>query len=197
MGTSAHDAAAGCDGMLIDDKGLVQRCQQGEAVAYTELVRRHRKAVRGIVYAVLLCSDDAEDAVQETFVRAYEAIGQYNGRYEFAAWVRRIAVNCAIGKLRERERHSRLVRNAAANAGRSPAATPADQLARTELQTRRSAVVWLPLKQRLAITLFGLQDMTLAETADAMQCSTGTVKQHLHRARQRLAKLLAHDLREE
>jgi len=184
--------------MLIDDKGLVQRCQRGEAVAYTELVRRHRKAVRGIVHAIILCSDDAEDAVQETFVRAYEALGQYNGRYEFGGWVRRIAVNCAIGKLRERERRSRLVRNAAADPDHRPAATPAEQVARAELQTRvRSAIDRLPLRQHLAITLFGLQDMTLAETADAMQCSIGTVKQHLHRARQRLAGLLARGLQEE
>jgi RNA polymerase sigma-70 factor (ECF subfamily) len=183
--------------MPINDRKLAQRCQQGEAVAYTELVRRHRGVVRGIAYAILACSDDTDDVVQETFVRAYEAIHQYNGRYEFGAWVRRIAVNCAVGKLRNRERRGRLVRNAASATPHAPTG-PAEHANRAELQARvRQAIRRLPLRQQLAITLFGLDDMNLAETADAMGCSVGTVKQHLYRARRRLAELLSDDVREE
>lgn len=195
--TSADDVDAGCDGMPIPDRELAQRCQEGEAVAYTELVRRHRRAVRGIAHAILACSDDTDDVVQETFVRAYEAIHQYNGRHEFGGWVRRIAVNCAVGKLRDRERRGRLVRNAASARPETPVG-PAEQATRAELQARvRRAIDHLPLRQRLAITLFALDDMNLAETAQAMGCSAGAVKQHLYRARRRLAELLSGDLREE
>lgn len=197
MPTSAHDVDAGCDGMPIPDRELARRCQEGEAVAYTELVRRHRRAVRGIAYAIVACSDDAEDVVQETFVRAYGAIAQYNGRHEFGGWIRRIAVNCAVEKLRDRERRDRLVRNVASARHQTPVSPP-EHAARTELQARvRRAVERLPLRQRLAISLFGLDDMNLAETAQAMRCSVGTVKQHLYRARRRLAELLSDDLGEE
>lgn len=184
--------------MASQDRELAQRSQRGDADAYTELVRRHRKMVYGVAYAIVVCSGDAEDVVQEAFLRAYAAIGRYNPRHEFAGWIRRITVNCAVSKLRQQERTRRLVQAAAAQANPAPAPTPAEQLVATELQGQvRRAIDSLPLKQRLAITLFALEDMDLAGTAQAIGCSVGAVKSHLHRARQKLAQLLSEHIEEE
>jgi RNA polymerase sigma factor (sigma-70 family) len=184
--------------MASQDRELAQRCQRGDADAYAELVRRHRRMVYGVAYAIVVCSDDAEDVVQEAFLRAYGAIGRYNPRYEFAGWIRRITVNCAVSKLRQQERTRRLVQAGAAQANPAPAPTPAEQLVATELQGQvRRAVDSLPLNQRLAITLFALEDMDLAGTAQAIGCSVGAVKSHLHRARQKLAQMLSEHIEEE
>ena len=184
--------------MASQDRELARKSQQGDADAYTELVRRHRRMVYGVAYAIVARSDDAEDVVQEAFLRAFGAIGRYNPRYEFAGWIRRIAVNCAVSSLRRQQRSRRLAQAGAAHANPGPVPTPAEHLAAAELQGHvRRAVDSLPLKQRLAITLFALEDMDLAGTAQAIGCSVGAVKSHLHRARAKLADLLSEHLEEE
>ena len=183
--------------MSCSDRQLAQACQHGEASAFAELVRRHRRMVYGVAYAILASTDDAEDVVQEAFLRAHQAMAQFNSRCEFAAWIRRIAVNCAISKLRQRQRIARLARDGATSANPGPEPSPAESLAAGELDDRvRRAIAELPLKQRLAITLFGLQDLNLAETAEALGCSVGAVKLHLHRARRKLADMLSDYLEE-
>lgn len=198
MPTSTHTADAGSFHMSSLDGQLAQRCQRGETGAFSELVRRHRTRVYRIACAIVQSTDDAEDVVQEAFVRAYRAMHQYNPNSEFGAWMRRIAVNCAVSKLRQQGRASQVARQASRAGNPRPAPPPIEQVTANELEgTIRGAIAELPLKQRLAITLFGLEDMNLAETAEAIGCSVGAVKLHLHRARRKLAGTLADYLQEE
>jgi RNA polymerase sigma-70 factor (ECF subfamily) len=148
------------------------------------------------VYAILGCRDEAEDVAQETFVKAYRAVGTYRLRYPYVAWLRRIAVNAAISQLRRRRR-SRRVEEIDAMENPGPATHPVEHVAAAERGASvRRAVEGLPLKQRLAVTLFHLEDMSLADAADAMGCSVGAVKSHLHRARETLALRLSPHLKE-
>jgi len=186
----------GRDGIVSDDRELARRAQQGDAEAHAELLRRHRRMVVSVVYAVLGCRDEAEDTAQEAFVNAHRGIKGYRLRYPYVAWLRRIAVNAAISQLRRRRRTRRADEiGAAANPG--PAAHPIEHVAAAERGASvRRAVEGLPLKQRLAVTLFHLEDMSLADAAEAMGCSVGAVKSHLHRARENLALRLSPHLKE-
>jgi len=97
----------GRDGIVSDDRELARRAQQGDAEAHAELLRRHRRMVVSVVYAILGCRDEAEDTAQEAFVNAYRSIKGYRLRYPYVAWLRRIAVNAAITQLRRRGRERR------------------------------------------------------------------------------------------
>jgi RNA polymerase sigma-70 factor (ECF subfamily) len=176
------------------DAELARQCRQGDTAAYAELIRRHRWTIYRVAYAVLGSSEDAEDVVQEAFVRAYRAIHRYNPRYAFATWVRRIAVNCAASRLGAL-RHAPPADVESLQMAPTPGPGPHERAEAGELQTRiRSEIAELPLKQRLAVTLFHLDGMSLAETAQTIGCSVGAVKSHLHRARERLAQRLADQL---
>ncbi len=155
--------------------------------AYADLVRRHRRMVYRVARAIVSSADEAEDVVQEAFVRAYQGIGTLNQHHVFASWIRRITVNCAVSRIRQRERERRGVVGAEQNP--AAAADPADELVAAELRTWvRCAIENLPLKQRLAVSLFYLDDMNLAETAQGLGCSVSAVKCHLTRARRKLAQ---------
>ncbi len=189
--------AAGRDGMTGEDRELVLRAQQGQADAHAELLRRHRRMVVSVVYGILGCRDEAEDAAQETIVKAYRSIGSYRLQHPYTAWLRRIAVNTAVSRLRQQSRERR--RDEVELTREDPGSTvsPHERVADAERNAHvRSAVEALPLRQRLAVTLFHLQDMTLADTADAMGCSVGAVKAHLHRGREALAVRLSSRLKE-
>ena len=193
---SAHTADFGRDGIVSDDRELARRAQRGDAEAHAELLRRHRRMVVSVVYAILGCRDDAEDTAQEAFVRAYRGIKGYRLRYPYVAWLRRIAVNTAISRLRRRRRE-RPDADAALEVGLRPDPHPIEHVAAAERDVCvHRAIEALPLRQRLAVTLFHLKDMSLADAADAMGCSVGAVKSHLHRARETLALRLSSQLKE-
>jgi len=178
-----------------EDRELARRCREGDTAAYAELMRRHRRMVFGIVYAILGCPEEAEDVAQEAFVRAYRAIGRYDPRFAFATWIRRIAVNRAISRLKGRERTREVEREAGRRSVARREAEPEEQATASDLRERvRASIETLPTNQRVAITLFGLEGMTLAETAEAIGCSVGAVKSHLHRARGKLADQLSDHL---
>jgi RNA polymerase sigma-70 factor (ECF subfamily) len=180
------------------DSELARRCQRGDVAAYQELVRRHRAPVYRLACAIVRDRDDAEDVVQEAFVRAYRAISRFDSGQEFAGWIKRITVNCAVSKLAERRRRLARTGSSVGDDGPSPAPNPDHHLVTGELQSHvRQAIDQLPVRQRVAISLFSLDDMDLAETAQAMGCTVGTVKSHLHRARAKLATMLAPYLEEE
>ena len=190
--------AAGADHRSVSgqDSRLVARCAAGDRAAYGELMRRYREVAYRVAYAVMGDQDQAEDVVQEAFLRAYNALTTFDQRQSFVAWLKRITVNCALNALRKSQHQT----------GQAPAdvsggtwgGDPGQHAAASDLRAQvRKAVVALPSQQRLAITLFALEDMDLADTAAAMGCAVGTVKAHLHRGRQKLRQALADYLEED
>lgn len=151
-----------------------------------------------MAYAILGDGEEAEDAAQEAFVRAYRAMDSFDGRHRFVDWMRRITVNCALSSLRRHRRDARRTSSAATVAPRPAADGPAQYAEANHLETEvRKALRALPPRQRAAITLFALEDMDLVSTAEAMGCAVGTAKAHLHRARRKLRELLADYLEED
>jgi RNA polymerase sigma-70 factor (ECF subfamily) len=131
-------------------------------------------------------------------LRAYRSIRTYGHRSAFASWIGRVAANCAISRLREQQReHRRLRALASTRSDPRQAASPEYCLVVGELAgSIRDRVGALPLKQRAAFTLFHLQEMSLAQTAQATGCSVNATKVQLHRARRRLARRLADHLQQ-
>ncbi|MBI2299156.1 MAG: sigma-70 family RNA polymerase sigma factor [Armatimonadetes bacterium] len=160
------------------DQELVRRWRNGDAGAFAELVHLYRETVYRLAYAV---------------VRAWRAGARCDPDYGFGGWIRRITVNCATARLRRRREPEPEPPEPL-----EPRRGPHQQAEAAELQARvRGAIRGLPLQQRLAVTLFHLDGLDLAATAQALGCSVGAAKSHLHRAREKLATALADQLEED
>ncbi len=188
-----EDMARGASVHRSDADGeLVARARAGDADAYEQLIRRHSDGAYRVVWAVLHNPELAEDALQECFVETYASLHRFDGRRPFGPWMKGIAVRCALVASRKQRR--------ADHASFQPAVSaedPATAAARNDLQAAvREAIMALPERQRVAIRLFALESASVAEVAEIMGCAVGTVKAHLHRARETLRELLADRLEE-
>src|SRR5438477_11508834 len=86
------------------DVSLVARARDGDPDAFRELVERHGRNVFRLSHRLTGNEPDAEDVVQETFLKAHRSLSRFTGRAEFGSWIHRIATNCALDLLRRRER---------------------------------------------------------------------------------------------
>ncbi len=175
----------------------MRRCLAGDLGAFAELTHRHRQVVYRVALGIVRCPDEAEDVVQETFLRAYRALDRYDLGREPLGWLRAIAVNCALTQCRRRGRNRALALSEGARGTLRPPERPEQRVAEEQTRVRIEAAIGeLPPRQRAAITLFALDQLALAEVAQAMGCSVGSVKKHLHRARTRLGRSLRETLEE-
>jgi RNA polymerase sigma-70 factor, ECF subfamily len=181
---SEHDDA------VARDISLVARTRRGDASAYGELVRRHMRRAFSIAYGVLRHREDAEDAVQDSFIRALERIDTIEAGRPFHPWLYRIVVNQAISR-----RRARAVR-AADELGdelRSDAPSPARRAEQRELRERLLAALdALPETQRTVVLLADVEEFNSTEIGEMMEMPAGTVRYHLHLGRRALRELLSH-----
>jgi RNA polymerase sigma-70 factor (ECF subfamily) len=180
---------------LAAETALVRRAQAGDGAAYGELVGRHEQAAFRVAYVLLGTAADAEDAVQEAFVKAYLALGRFRAGEPLRPWLLQVVGNESRNRRRARGRHEGLVeraisavRGGAAGPAREPAA-PSPELEALAGETRdevRAALGRLRDQERLVVTCRFLLDLSEAETAAALGLPAGTVKSRLHRALRRL-----------
>ena len=168
----------------IDDRSLVLRARSGEAGAFDDLVRRYRSKVLKLAYSYTRDAADAEDAAQETFIRAYSGLVNYRGEAAFYTWLHRIAVNSARMVAATRARHgvTASIGHADHLAGEDVPQVLTDrdtpeEMALTEeiYQTVERALERLPAEQREALILHELQGMSYLQIAAAMNTPVGTV----------------------
>lgn len=151
--------------------------------------REHYRAMLGIALALARDTGTAEDLVQEAFIsahRRWDRVSQYDSPQ---AWVRRVLINRATSLRRRLSAESRAVSRVG-----PPQPDPPDLSAETRGVWRE--VQELPRRQQQAVALYYVGQLSIVEVADAMGCSRGAVKSHLHRARETLKVSLA-DWREE
>lgn len=167
---------------------LALRCRSGELAAFDELVARYQLRLFRFAYRLLRDRAEAEDAVQETFVRAFRALPAYRPDGFFSSWIYRIALNECRRRMR----------------GRRPTvglefAPPTDQrpdpqqavLTHERNRQLREAVDALPEHYRLVMQFFYFEEMSVEQVARALDVSISAVKVRLHRGRERLASRLA------
>ncbi len=179
---------------LTGEAALAVAASRGDKKAFGRLVDLHKRSVYGLCVRLLRHAEDARDAAQETFVRAYAALGTYDPSQPFAPWLLRIARNHCLDLGRRRgvrPPEVALDSDPEEGGGREladPNAPRADEaLEQRELSgTLQRAVAALPPNYREVVELFHVDHLSYKEIAQAMDVPIGTVMTWLHRARARL-----------
>ncbi len=183
-----------------DDLPLVRRAQRGDLRAYDTLLERYRERIYATVYHMTANHEDANDLVQETFIKAYQALKTFKGSASFYTWLYRIAVNKTINFLKQRRARTHFSLNDLDfNAEHDPDLvalisdkTPRREAALAELQEKLNAALQkLSESHRLVVTLHDVQGLSHEEIADIMDCNVGTVRSRLFYARQQLQAWLS------
>jgi len=176
------------------DEELVTATIDGDREAFSTLVRRHQDAVYSVCCHFLGPAEDARDAAQEAFVRAYSSLRRLRNRHAFGSWLRGIAAHVALDFARQRQRLLACpdVHASEVEASHDPDADPVGTAtARETLRQVQDAIRSLPETYRVVATLrFGL-DMKYAEIAEAVGISEGAVEVRLVRARRMLREKLS------
>lgn len=185
---------------ISPDAAFARAAARGDKLAFGRLVDLHKRAVFGLCVRLLRDGEEAKDAAQETFVRAYGAVSTFDPTQPFAPWLLRIARNHCLDLLRRRVPAAAQVQLDAEPEDGSPAReladaeTPAADLVLEAAQTRvalEAAVAQLPANYREVIHLFHVEHLSYKEIASTLDVPIGTVMTWLHRARGRLREALS------
>lgn len=183
----------------IDETALVAQSREGDTRAFGELVRRYEGKIFRLAQHVTQNREDAEDVLQETFMKAYEHLDQFQGNSKFYTWIVRIAVNQALMKLRRRKSDKSVSLDETIDTGedtivREIAAwdeDPEQRFSRDELgEILDNAVQSLEPPYRSVFVLRDIEELSTEETAEALDLSVPAVKSRLLRARLQLREKL-------
>jgi RNA polymerase sigma-70 factor, ECF subfamily len=179
-----------------DDLLIVQRVQAGDKLAFNLLVNKYHRRVARLLTRMVRNQEDIEDIVQETFIKAYRAIGNFRGDSAFYTWIYRIAINTAKNLLVTQGRRPSTLKES--NDGDSE--TFEDNAALSNIDTPESlyqtkqigeavneAMSALPEELRSAIVMREIDGLSYEEIAAAMDCPIGTVRSRIFRARESIA----------
>ena len=173
------------------DLELVKRVQRGDKTAFDLLVRKYQHRIGAVIGRFIHDYSESQDVAQESFIRAYRAIGNFRGDSQFYTWLYRIAVNTAKNHLVAMKRRPPTSDVEAEDAehfagGRmQDGDTPEHELLREEIAREVSeTVAALPEELRQAITLREMDGLSYEEIAEAMDCPIGTVRSRIFRARE-------------
>lgn len=185
----------------LSDADVVERVRAGETGLFEVLMRRYNRRLYRVTWSILLDGAEAEDVVQDAYVRAFQHLDQFAGRAPFATWLTRIAAHEASARRRKRRRlvaldglegveRERLISREADGAGGPPGAEDR-LLARSARELLRRAVARLPPGEREVFVLREVEGLSNRETAVALGLTRTASKVRLFRARRRLRRELA------
>jgi RNA polymerase sigma-70 factor (ECF subfamily) len=185
------------------DAILITSARNGEQLAYFELCRRHREMVFLTVLRITRNMDDAEDVLQDSWMRAFTHLGTFDGRSAFSTWVTRIAINSALSMIRRSRKHNEVSLDDPVGSDKrrvmemlEPSRNPEELYLETErLKLARQAIKGLSSKLRSAIEMRQSQDVPVSELAMLAGVSLPTMKSRLVRARLRLREPLSQVLK--
>ena len=168
-----------------DDLDCVERCLRGETAAFRPLVERYQRLLFTVALRMLGDREEAADAAQTAFVRAYQKLQTFDRRHKFFSWLYRILVNECLNVRRNLGRFDPV--SPALVASDDPAAGVGEAELRAAVQ---SALLKLPAAQREVVVLRHYADLSYHEMAEVLHVPQKTVKSRLYEARQRLGELL-------
>lgn len=170
------------------DEEIVGRVKAGDTALYEIIMRRYNQRLYRVARGILRDDAEAEDVMQDAYVRAYEHLDQFAGRAPFSAWLTRIAVHEALGRLRLRKRNSQL--DDTEQDGElsmnmvETSPDPEQRASRAELgQLLEEALLDLPEQYRTVMMLRDIEELSTSETAAALELTEENVKVRLHRGR--------------
>jgi len=182
----------------MSDEEIVRRVLNGEIALFELIMRRFNQRLYRVARAILRDDSEAEDVMQDAYVRAYEHLSQFAGRSQFATWLTRIAIHEALARVQRRKRTEQLGNdweesgidgevNVAASA-----LNPEEQLSVAELgRALEDAILAIPEQYRLVLMMRDVEQLSTTETAAALDLSEENVKVRLHRARAMVRKILS------
>lgn len=183
----------------FDDEALVAVARSGEEWAFVELCRRNSQRVFKTIYRVTKNREDAEDAMQDSILRAFLHIREFDGRSTFATWFTRIGINSALMILRRKRNHAETSMDISVSDGEiwqqwqiaDTSATPEENYAQVERETLlRRSIGRLPVTLRAVVEIRHREGISMEEIADTVGISTAATKARLARARARLRRSL-------
>jgi RNA polymerase sigma-70 factor, ECF subfamily len=180
-----------------DDSELLQSAREGNATAFDTLIRRHDRFLYRIARSVLLDDYEAEDVVQETFIKAFKGLKNFRGEARLSTWLTRIALNEALARKRRRRNTVELeaLQHRTNALEPTPMIAPAQdpELSTAQQQIRKlleRAIDGLPDSLRTVFVMRDVEELSTAEAARLLGLGEPTVKTRLHRARRMLRELL-------
>jgi len=178
------------------DEELVRKSKEGDERAFGELISRYESKVYSLSLKMVRNPEDAEDVLQDTFLRAYRGIKSFQGASTFSTWIYRITANSALMRLRKKQLPTVSIEDADERetpvniADWTPG--PVEQLLNRELQqVMDEAIQALPPEFRQVFVLRDIEEMSNAEVADVLDLSVAAVKSRLHRARLKVRNRIA------
>lgn len=172
----------------LSDEEVVSRVRAGETSLYELLMRRYNQRLFRVIRSVILNDGEAEDVLQEAWVRAYQHLEQFEHRASFATWVTKIALYEALARVRKEKRFETF-EEGEMSMDRSHADNPEEQTLRNEMsQALQSAVDRLPETYRSVFMLRDVESLSTDETAQCLDLSLEAVKTRLHRSRAMLRR---------
>ncbi len=189
--------------MDLSDEELVARARKGDRSAFAHLVDRHRVSVFNLTLRIVGNREDAEEAAQDVFVRAYRSLDRFRGDARFATWLYRIAVNVSLSSARRSRRDlstSSLSEPEDDDDGLpmqipDTSANPAERFEQAEFREQvRNLVSALPPIYSAVISMYHIQSLSYDEIAEALELPIGTVKARLFRARAALRNLVCRSM---
>ena len=177
-----------------DEAELIAKAREGDRDSFSVLVQRYERRVVGVALAVVHNQDDALELAQETFVRAFQNLKNFESRSSFSTWLYRIAANLSIDFWRREGRYNVLRGEDAENEMRRLPSSEGDSYraaSRTELGGRlKEALEELTPEHRAVVLLREVEGLSYDEISDVLQCPRGTVMSRLHYARNKLRSIL-------
>jgi RNA polymerase sigma-70 factor (ECF subfamily) len=175
---------------IESDEVLIEAVKKGDCNAFGPIVERYKMALYKVMYRMVMNRDDAEDLVEEAFIKAYRSIKKFETGRPFYSWLRRIAVNNAINFLK-RERRSNIepleyVEKTLSNGRHDPVRMTRDRMLRERLN---AAIARLPEDARIILSLRVGEDLSYDEIGKLLKIPKGTVMSRLARARIKLKEI--------
>jgi RNA polymerase sigma-70 factor (ECF subfamily) len=178
--------------LAVDDRRLIAECLEGRTEAFEELVHRYEGRLYNTVFRLLDNAEDAQDVVQDAFLRAFQSLSRFKGESEFFTWLYRIAVNRAVSLRRKgRARVRRDANTALEPVDPSDESRPSHAVEKTEeAYVVQQALNRLTAQQRTVLVLKDVEEQKYEAIAEILDIPVGTVRSRLHRARMELRRLL-------
>lgn len=177
------------DNGKISDIDLIRRAKQNDTRAFDQLVERYQQKLYYVVIRILLNHEDANDVVQDSFLKAYRNLERFDEKYRFYTWIHRIAVNTAINLVQHRKHRESSLEKHKEDTGFDPAdkSNHEDDFEFNEVKIQvKTALKCLSPDMRAVFILRVYEDLSYSEIAETLDISIGTVMSRLNRARKNL-----------
>ena len=179
----------------LSDEEVVERVLAGDTALYEVVMRRYNTRLYRVARAILKDDGEAEDVMQDAYVRAFQYLGQFAGRSKFSTWLTRIAVHEALARAHKAKRFEEwddMNENMQGEIGAAPLKlNPEFETASVEMnKILEQAIESLPEQYRTVVMMRDVEEMTTAETAECLSLTEDNVKIRLHRAHGMLRKEL-------